>query len=184
MKQGNGVMLNVHFLNTGDETIDGDAVIDFKFADIDTSRQVAAMYLNLNMGFNLPPSKPTSSTVECVAGSDVQIIMMANHMHEYGTGATTEVVRGDTGAVETLHTDDTWAYEMQFNLRYSRWGLDSPFMIHKGDTVRTTCNWMNTTNDAMAFPREMCVGVGFTVLTGADTRAPACANGTWMNQFL
>ena len=49
----------------------------------------------------------------------MKILMMANHMHEYGTTATTEVVRAGTGAVEVLHHDPSWTYEMQFNPIYT-----------------------------------------------------------------
>lgn len=184
LRKGSGVMANVHYLNTGEKTIDGNAVLDMKFADVDPNRMVAAMFLTLNFGFDLPPHVPTSSSVQCVAGNDVHIIMMANHMHEFGTSVTTEIVRGDTGAVDTLHDDPAWNYDMQFNLQFSRWEVATPFVIHTGDTVRTTCNWTNSTANEMKFPREMCVGVGFALVQGTDTKAPACAGGTWMPQFL
>jgi len=184
LTKGNGVMANVHYLNTGEKTIDGNAVLDIKFADVDPSRLIAAMFLNLNFNFDLQPHVPTSSSIQCVAGNDVQIIMMANHMHEFGTSVTTEIVHSDTGTTETMHDDPKWNYDMQFNLQFSRWEVATPFVIHTGDTIRTTCNWMNSTANDMKFPREMCVGVGFALVQGANTKAPACMNGTWMSQFL
>lgn len=182
LKQGQGVMLNVHYLNTGFETIDGNAVVDLKFADVDPARKIAAMFINLNTGFDLPAESLTTSTVDCVAQSDVQIIMMANHMHEFGTTVSTSVERAGTSSFETLHEDPTWTYDMQFNPVYSRWPADSPLVIHAGDTVRTTCNWNNTTTSSMSFPREMCLGVGFALTTGANPTVPVCFNGTWIQQ--
>lgn len=180
LNRGQGVMLNVHYLNTGAQTVDGDAVVDMKFADVDPTRKIAAMFINLNGGFELPPETPTTSTIDCVAKSDVQIIMMANHMHEFGTSVSTSVERAGTGSVETLHEDPAWSYDMQFNPVYSRWPVDAPLVIHAGDTVRTTCNWNNTTTSSMKFPREMCLGVGFALTTGANPTAPVCFEGTWM----
>jgi len=180
LPKGQGVMLNVHYLNTSEDTIDGNAVVDLKFADTDPTRKIAALFTNLNLGFNLSPDSPTTSTVDCVAKSDVQFIMMTNHMHEFGTSATTEVKRAGTDSFEMAHDDATWTYDMQFNPDYTRWTIDSPFVIHTGDTIRTTCNWNNTTSNTLTFPREMCLGVGFALATGDKPTVPICVNGNWV----
>lgn len=184
LKNGSGIMLNLHYLNTGDQTIDGDAVLDLKFADPDPSRKLAAMFININLGFDLPPAQHTTSSIDCVAQSDVQLIMMSNHMHEFGTSASTEVLPAGGGASEGLRDDPTWSKDMQFNPTFSRWPVDSPFVLHTGDTIRTTCNWNNTTSNDMKFPREMCVGVGFALTTGGSATAPICLNGSWNQQGL
>ena len=183
LKKGNGVMLNVHYLNTGTTPIDGDAVVDFKFAEVDPNRKIAAMFLNLNFGFNLPPASRVDSSIDCVAKSDVELLMMANHMHEYGSSVKTEVVRSDTGAVEVLKDDPEWTYEMQFNVEYRRWPVDQPFVLRAGDTIRTSCQWNNPTAEALGFPREMCISVGFALATGDNPTAPACFQGNWFEQF-
>ncbi|HEX4338792.1 MAG TPA: hypothetical protein VH062_22960 [Polyangiaceae bacterium] len=183
LKKGDGIMLNAHYINTGTEVISGDAVIDVKLADADPTRLVASLFLNLNIGFNLPPQASTSSSSQCVAGDDVKILMMTNHMHEFGTSATTEVTRANGDNV-MLHADPTWTYDMQFNPVYSRWTVAAPFVLNKGDTIKTTCTWDNTKPDSMVFPREMCIGVGFALTTGDSTHVPACAAGTWLSSFL
>lgn len=180
LKKGSGVMLNVHYLNSSTETLDGNAVVDVKFADPDPSRKLAAMFVNLKTGFTLPAGSQSTSSIDCVAQSDVELIMMTNHMHEFGTSASTEVQRAGGGASEMLHEDPKWTFDLQFNADYSRWPLDAPFLLHAGDTIRTTCNWSNTTSAALEFPREMCVGVGFALATGDHPSAPLCADGTWV----
>jgi hypothetical protein len=179
LNKGNGVMLNVHFINTGTERLPGDAVVDIKMVDVDPNRTIAALFTNVNMGFEVPPSAPGTSTIDCVAKSDLHIFMMSNHMHDYGTSATTEVVRAD-GTVEELHKDAKWTTDMQFNAVYSNWPIDAPFLLKAGDTVRTTCNWNNPTATSLQFPREMCVGVGFTLTTGDNPSAPMCISGQWI----
>ena len=171
-------MFNVHFINTGQTVVDGDAVLDFKFADVDPNRKIAAMFLNLNFGFNLAPETRTDSSVECTAKSDVSLIMMSNHMHEYGISATTELTRA-SGGVETLHDDPDWNFDMQFNPVYSKWSPDSPLVVHAGDVIRTRCSWMNDTANSVTFPREMCIGVGFALADGAKPVVPVCLNGSW-----
>jgi hypothetical protein len=184
LKKGNGIMLNIHFLNTGNQAVDGDAVIDVKFADPDPSRLIASMFVNVDMTFDLAPSAQTDSSAGCVAESDAKIIMAANHMHEYGIAASSEVQRAGAATFESLHDDPTWSYDMQFNIQYSRWSATEPYVLHAGDTIRTNCSWRNTTSTSMTFPREMCVGLMFVLVTGDNPRAPGCVNGTWMPELL
>jgi len=183
LKKGQGIMMNVHYINTGTKTVDADSVIDVKFAEPDPKRIIAAMFVNVDLDINVQPDARGDSTVECKAGSDVQLLMMTNHMHEFGTSATTEIFRGGSGSPEMVHEDPTWTYEMQFNADYSRWTPEAPFLIHAGDTLRTTCHWANTRTDTLTFPREMCVGVGFALATGENPHAPGCIAGSWMPQY-
>lgn len=180
LQKGYGIMLNIHFLNTGSDTIDGNAVIDVKLADADPNRLIAAMFLTLDFGFDLLPNAQTDSSVQCVVGSEVPLVMMANHMHDYGTAVTTEVQRAGTDAFETLHADPKWTYDMQFNAVYSKFTVDAPYVLHTGDTIRTTCSWENTSSTDVKFPREMCIGVGFALASGDNPTAPVCMNGTWI----
>jgi hypothetical protein len=179
LKKGGGIMLNLHYINTGDASINGDAVVDLKFADPDPSRQLAALLINVNLGIDLPPGHLTSSSVDCVAQSDVKIIMMSNHMHEWGASATTDVLPAGGGAAQMLRDDKTWSPDMTSNPTFSSWPIGTPFVLHTGDTLRTTCNWNNTTANTIKFPREMCVGVGFALATGNNPSAPMCVAGAW-----
>jgi hypothetical protein len=184
LNKGQGIMLNLHYINTSSKPVNGDAYLDMKLADVDPNRLIAAMFLNLNGGFSLPPAAQTDSSVDCVAKSDVNIIMMGNHMHEYGIHATTEVVHADTGAVEVLRDDPEWTADMVNNPTFARWDTQSPFALHTGDTIRTSCSWNNSTADTIGFPREMCISAGFALATGDKPTAPACFNGTWLGASL
>ena len=184
LKKGNGIMLNVHYLNTGTQPIDGKAVLDVKLAPSDPDRTIASMFVNLNVGFALEPAARATSTIDCVAQSDLSFIMFANHMHEYGTSASTQIMRADGGEPEVLRKDETWAFDQQFNPVYDHFPLEAPVVLHAGDTIRTTCNWENSTSSEMKFPREMCLGVGFALTTGNDTTVPMCAQGNWIPKGL
>jgi len=94
--------------------------------------------------------------------------------------ASTEVLRAGAGAVEMMHDDPRWTYDMQFNAVYTRWPVETPFVLHMGDTIRTSCSWQNTTAKSMTFPREMCIGTGFALTTGSKPTAPSCINGAWV----
>jgi hypothetical protein len=119
--------------------------------------------------------------MDCVVQSELKFLMMANHMHEWGTAETTELQRTDSDDVEVMREDQTWAPEMQFNAVYNKWSVSDPLIVYPGDTLRTSCQWMNTTADSIKFPREMCISAGFILTTGDHPTAPgACVNGKWM----
>ncbi|HEY6561606.1 MAG TPA: hypothetical protein VI072_30255 [Polyangiaceae bacterium] len=178
--KGHSIMLNTHFLNVGSEPSDGESVIDIRFAEIDPSRKVASMFVNIEMGFRVPAGSPLSVTAECTFPRDMDFLMFSNHMHDYGTHASTELVRAATGSAELVREDPRWTYEMQFNSDYTLWELEDPLRIRQGDKMRTQCNWNNPTSGELKFPREMCVGIGFFLSDG--TTSPVCVNGTWLER--
>jgi len=182
LKAGQGILLNLHYINTGNNAIDGDAVVDIEFVEADPNRKIAALFLNLNGAFTVTPRTQTESSTSCVAKSEVKLVMMSNHMHEYGIAARTEVVRAGTSEVEVLRDDPTWAFEKQFNPDYTMWPADDPFVLRVGDTLRTSCTWHNSTSESLTFPREMCIGAGFALASGDDPTAPVCFQGNWLGR--
>jgi hypothetical protein len=91
--------------------------------------------------------------------------MAANHMHENGLEAFTQVIHRD-GTTQDLHTDATWSNDQQFNPVYSHFPLATPLVVHGGDTIRTSCTWQNKSPAAIAFPREMCTASGVRAAIG------------------
>jgi hypothetical protein len=176
LAKGNAIMLNTHFLNPGNKTLDGQAVLDIKFAEVDPNRQIAGFFVNVDLGFTLPANTMTQADTECTFQRDLQFFSFANHMHDYGRDALTELTRV-SGAVETVRVDPTWSYEMQFNAQFTKWDLASPYVIAKGDKLHTHCEWFNRSASDVTFPREMCIGVGFYLSDGLP--APTCINGAW-----
>ena len=173
---GSAIMLNTHFLNTSSETIDGESVLDVKFVTADPARKIASLFANVNVGFEVPARGRADAVADCPMPRDMDIIIYANHMHDQGTHAMTEIQRVD-GSVELLHEDPEWTYDMQFNGVYRTWPLAEPLHLAKGDRLRTYCHWSNTTDTNITFPREMCVGVGYFISDG--TSAPVCFNGNF-----
>lgn len=72
--------------------------------------------------------------------------------------------------------DTTWAYDQQFNPRYTRFTVEAPNVARAGDTFHTHCEWQNTTAKTLTFPDEMCTGVGFYFPSQGQI---ACTEGSW-----
>lgn len=180
MPKGSSIMLNTHFLNTGTDTIDGQTALDFKFDEVDPSRSVASMFVNITLDFTLDPAAKTTADATCTLSDDYEFFRFANHMHTYGADAYTELTRSD-GTVEDVHRDSAWDPEMQFDLVFSEWSLDTPMVMNAGDTLHTHCEWNNTTDESIEFPDEMCVGVGFFVNPpGVAAASPVCMDGSML----
>ena len=167
LPKGNGILLNTHFLNVSAETISGDTVLDILFSEVDEARRVANMFVNITFNFQIGARDRAQAVAERTIAQDTDFIMFTNHMHDYGARAITELTRAADGSVMQVHEDPDWTYEMQFNAKYSRWDLAEPLTMKQGDVLRTSCEWSNPTDAPLAFPREMCVGVGFYLVKPA-----------------
>lgn len=180
LPKGSSIMLNTHFLNTGHDTVNGEGVLDVKFAEADPNRTLAALFVNINLGLNVAPQTQSTADATCTLAQDMKVLMFTNHMHSLGTSAFTEVT-SPGGEPRMIHEDPRWTYEMQFNPSYSNWSVNAPFELKQGDVMRTHCVWNNTSTNAVKFPDEMCVGFAF-FLSQANV-SPTCINGTWLDRI-
>jgi hypothetical protein len=174
LQAGQALMINTHWLNATDEPVDGQAVIDVKLAPASDQRQTADLFANTGVKFKLV-SGTNSFDTSCVLEQDMNFAMVGNHMHTHGTSAYSELIRLD-GTKAMLAEDTTWAYDQQFNPKYTMFSLATPMVAHAGDTVHTHCEWQNTENKALTFPDEMCVGIGFYFPSHGQI---GCVEGVW-----
>jgi hypothetical protein len=168
-------MVNSHWLNAMDQTVDGQAVFDVKFAPASPDRMIADLFANNGDNFQLAPG-PGTYDVNCVLQQDLNFAMVTNHMHTLGISAYTELIHGD-GSKQMLIADSTWLSDEQFNPIYQRYSVSTPLVAHAGDTYHTHCEWNNTTADTVLFPTEMCDGIGFYF--PAQVGQLVCDNGGW-----
>jgi hypothetical protein len=165
MPQGQALMANTHYINLADHAVDGHSVLDVKFAAPDPNLIVAGSFAINYSGFQIPPNSEYSVDVQCTVNQTFSFVMFSNHMHRHGSRVFTEVNR-TAGATEMISQDDTWTTEGAFNPPFVRWTKDTPFVINAGDTLHERCTWQNTTSETLAFPTEMCVGVGYSLESG------------------
>ncbi len=172
---GQALMANTHWLNATDSAVDGQAVIDLKTAPVSDSRTPADLFVNNGDTFEVAANSAGSNDTNCVVQQDLQLAMMTNHMHTYGTSVYTEVIHTD-GSKDMLRQDTGWSPEWQFNPMFTRYSLAQPKLLHTGDTVHTHCEWQNTTSKSLIFPDEMCVGITFYFPSNGMI---TCENGSW-----
>jgi hypothetical protein len=157
---GKALMVNTHWLNQTDSMVDGQSVIDVKFAPRSDSRIIADLFANNGDTFSIDSGSTATYDVTCPLTQDLSFVLTTNHMHGYGTSIYTEIVKTD-GTKQMILANPTWTAESQFNPTYMQYPIDTPLVVHAGDSIHTHCEWHNTTSSKLLFPDEMCVGIGF-----------------------
>lgn len=159
---GFALMTNTHYLNTTDNVIEGQSVVDVKFTDpAHPLKGAGNLAVNTDM-FEIPAGAAYGYDGYCKATKKLSFFMWGNHMHEWGDHAFSEIIRAD-GTKVLLAQDDHWTTDLTFDPKWTRWSVDEPFIVNPGDTFHVQCNWKNTTGNALKFPDEMCVSTGFTL---------------------
>ena len=117
----------------------------------------AAPWLTATREFRLQPGVETTVSYECIVEQDMNLYMLDGHMHDLGRSLTIEI--GPPNALEVVLERPEWKgnhVEPPIG-----WPLDAPFSVRKGDIIRNTCTWANTTDLTVEFPNEMCATFGF-----------------------
>lgn len=173
--RGSQFVLQSHWINTGQNEIDVQAMMITEPGQDGPGRIEAGTLAVVDLAFQIPPMGHASTTTECTFDSDRHLLMSIGHEHEWGTHVRAEVTRVG-GRVESLF-DRPFKPTDVFEPPINGYTVEQPLVFSKGDTLRMSCEWQNTTTEGLAFPREMCVFFGFTMDPG-DAR---CINGGWMS---
>jgi hypothetical protein len=163
LPKGMSLMANAHYLNATDAPFDGQSVADVRFGDPEHPLAPVGFLAVTWAGFKIPPG-PSDYTSEasCTATRKLSFFMWTNHMHEYGRSMFSELVRQDSTVV-SMSRDTSWSPEQAFNAPWVRWDPAAPLVVNPGDQFHVSCTWHNTTDAAIATPREMCIASGFTL---------------------
>lgn len=175
--KGSYLMVQTHYLNTSEETINARTVLDVKLEPVDRSRKVASIVSSTDLAVTLAAGVETTMDVDCEVMKDLQFLQISNHMHDYGVSTFTEVIEA-SGERRMIKDDPSWSGEWALNPNFTRFTVDDPLLVRAGSTLHTRCIWNNTTTEEVAFPSEMCVFFGF-VLNDGDI---FCSAGSWLEQ--
>lgn len=158
LDQGQRYILQSHYLNTSTERIRVQDGIQLTLLDPDTEVDTWAAPYAMSLGeFSLPPQETTEITFDCTAEADWSVLYMIPHMHEWGTVFRLDQDRA--GDVSNVLDIPTWEPYFRDAPPVEVYG-DTPMHIQAGDVLSTSCTWFNDTDEAIAFPHEMCVSVG------------------------
>lgn len=171
-------MITHHWINTSEAPVEVQAEVVTVPVDstIDVKDLIIARSLVLNAtDFVIPPHSPGQGFVECAFDREVKLISALGHAHEWGTHVKVE----RSGSVNEIILDHPYQYEYVVHPRVTYFPVANPYVVHAGDRLRLTCQWMNTEDEALQFPSEMCAFQAWQI--GAE-RDAICISGTWITQ--
>jgi hypothetical protein len=179
LSKGSGIMLSNHFINTSEDFITGESVLDLQIVDVDPTRRVAGLFAVTTTQFDIPARGKAHAKQECVLEKDIEIFALTNHMHEYGKSASSRMVHAPGMEPRVVSDIPAWSPEMTGNPQWNMYLREDTLKLPKGATVDVECDWENTSATPLTFPREMCLTVGFFFAETATSLA--CSDGTWVD---
>jgi hypothetical protein len=146
--------LQIHYNNTAGYLDSSDASGVEVCVTHHPRTNTAAVHWLGNALFSLPPHQLTTVTGQCTpkASVPVHIIQQSPHMHRLGVHATLIVNRKDGSKEPLRDAPFDFANQQQYQV--------PDVIIHAGDTLTTTCQYDNTTDNTVTFGEktsdEMC----------------------------
>lgn len=150
--KGAKIWTQSHYLNTTNETLVVQDVVDLYTMPASEVQEKAGAYVQVDLGLELTPVQETTRVLECSIPQEMSIPWLIPHMHEWGAHMTVEVIKGD--GEPTVIYDNDWRESLRDDFPVI--GFDEHVHLTTDDTIRTTCTWNNNTADPILFPEEMC----------------------------
>jgi hypothetical protein len=170
-KGGQLVIFDYHYLNTTGAPIKAAAAVNFHTVDASKIKKISQGFGFFNFNIYVPPNDTASFTKDCAFSQDVVVYKLVRHTHRWGTEFPIRF-RGGPKDGELVWTSKD--YEDVDHM------LPEPVLMKAGTGFEFTCNYNNTTPDALTFgvkaTDEMCIlfGQWFVVNEGDPVTEQGC----------
>ncbi|MBS2015072.1 MAG: hypothetical protein JST00_19430 [Deltaproteobacteria bacterium] len=174
IKPGAVLMVQTHWINTTEKRATGQTIFDISAKEPIPSRQTAQLFAAFTTKVSVPPRGSSKAQASCTIEQDMKLFALGGHAHEWGSNVRLRVSRKNQ-TTETLY-DKPWEPTFQADPPLNYYDIAAPLELHTGDVLTVDCDYKNTTDAEIGFPREMCVGIGFYFPGTADIQ---CGDGFW-----
>jgi hypothetical protein len=171
---GAQLVVNHHYLNSTDQVLKGQSVINLFYADKSRSWTRASSLTVLDTKINIPPGIQTWDT-HCVVDQPYKAWFAIPHMHQWGKHINISWTHADT---KTSLFDLEWDPSYAFHAPNITKDPAEPMMISAGDSFDIHCEWNNDSGKTLDFGFEMCLTFASTVDT-EQVGNRACDGGVW-----
>ncbi len=154
--QGKQLVVQTHYIRTEKTPLTVEDSVTLKVAEDSEIKQFANSFVINDGSFTLPARANQTSTTECVVPHDFDVLLLLGHMHEWGAHYKLERLDAAGKVAETLYQTD-WDPLYASHPPVNNYDPLKPLKLPKGTRLRQTCDWKNTEDHEMAFPREMCI---------------------------
>ncbi|HEU4610661.1 MAG TPA: hypothetical protein VFS15_01235 [Kofleriaceae bacterium] len=153
------VKIEMHYINSTDETQDVEASVHFYAADPSAIDHEAAILFTGSPDINLGPGESTLHQFFSVPSyldlSESNIFAITGHTHKLGTNVSVRVAPSKSGPMTDVYTPNPFKWDEPETKTFS-----TPFSIPTGGGLDFECTWNNTTSGNVGFGEsandEMC----------------------------
>jgi hypothetical protein len=163
----NGLMMNVHYLNTSGQSITPKVTITIYPGKAGTvTTHVGSLFLN-NIAISVPANTvtpiPITSNNTPITDEDYTVFTNWSHMHQYAVDFTASTSAGQ------FYEEKDWSEPPLITSGSGAAGTNTsamlPMQLKSGTSISWTCMYTNPTNAAMTFgdsaqTQNMCIYIG------------------------
>ena len=158
-KRGQRFVIETHYVNTTDEVLEAETVLNVEFVDASEIDTWAAAYLMDAGNVEIAAGTRVRETVSCSFPEDVFILSMTPHLHKYG--AAVGVSHGSADSMTTLIDIPEWDPYWTQDPREIMLNWDEgAFPVAATDQIDTSCEWFNSSDFDLEPLQEMCTTFG------------------------
>jgi hypothetical protein len=171
---GAQVVINHHYLNATDETLDAQSAINIDFADPGGTYRPSGSMAYIDTAMMIPTGQ---SAVEftCTLTKAFKTWLLIPHMHQWGKHINVDITQ--SGATSRAFDTD-WNPSFAFHPPQMQLPLEAPLSLAAGDQVKVHCDYDNDTGNPIYFGLEMCITFG-QFIDDQGIGGFECDNGHW-----
>jgi hypothetical protein len=151
------IVLQAHYINVTDAPYMVEDSVSLHLMNPDDVFAYVNYFVTNDDTFEIPPNAAYTHTTYCRTTRDLDVVLTLGHMHEDGRHYQLEVM-GDGGAAapQVLRSDE-WEPSFTSHPPVTYYPVTAPLHLARGTLLRQSCDWSNTTDRTVLFPREMCL---------------------------
>lgn len=150
------VLLQAHYINTGDTPIDAQVLVNLWFATVPVTDYAGTIFY-YDWAILVPPAPGTSTVrMQCIVPDDITMLFASSHMHRRGVGYRSWLTGGALPAPLELHMTSQWEPDPT--------NFEPPLQITAGQVIEYECDFQNdlaqtVIEGSSAETNEMCMFV-------------------------
>src|SRR5579885_3455880 len=135
--------MNVHYVNRTGQEIPGEAFANLYTEPAEQVEKIAHTLNLSNTNITLPAGQTTTLEKTFTVSQTTNVFMLTSHMHMLGTRFQIRIVGGARDG-ELVYENTDWAHPQTVTFA-------TPIVLQKGQGLKSTITWNNTTDHAVTF---------------------------------
>jgi hypothetical protein len=142
-KAGAAIDFNSHYVNKGDDEIDGEVYVNLHSVPAAQAKKIAKSLNLANQNLSLPAKQKTTVTKSFTFGNKISILSLTSHTHQLAEKFVIKIKGGPRDG-EIVYTNLDWHHPIYMN-------VDPPIVLNPGEGLTSEITYNNTTDKLVKF---------------------------------